>query len=230
MAKKKTTKKSGTSGKASSLKSKPKATVVKGKGKSKAKPAVATPTLKPRTTGLNLAQGTGLKIKPKLPIVASDITPAKPIAKPVPKADNGEEHDEVILTEDDLRKVKTGLTKKDLDHYWSLLLEKRSEILGDVESLQTDAKNDGGNLSNMPLHMADVGSDNYEQEFTLGLVESERKLLKEITDAMLRIKSGTYGVCLAKGVPINRPRLDVTPWAKYCIEAAREMERRGGRR
>ena len=132
------------------------------------------------------------------------------------------------LSEADLRKVKTGLSKKDLDFYRELLMQKRAEILGDVASLETDARNNtGGNLSNMPLHMADIGSDNYEQEFTLGLVESEQKLLTEISQALLRIKTGTYGVCLLKGVPIGRPRLDITPWAKYCIEVARDMERHG---
>lgn len=132
------------------------------------------------------------------------------------------------IPEADLRKVKTGMTKKDYDHYRQLLLEKRSEILGDVASLQTDQRNNtGGNLSNMPLHMADVGSDHYEQEFTLGLVESERKLLHEIDEALRRMRRGIYGVCLEKGEPIGKPRLDAKPWAKYCIAVAREMERRG---
>ena len=135
-----------------------------------------------------------------------------------------------VLSEDELRKVKTGLSKKDIEHYRALLLEKRGELLGDVDSLQSDAKNDVGNLSNMPLHMADVGSDNYEQEFTLGLVEADRRLLREIDQALLRIKHGFYGVCLESGKPIARPRLDAQPWAKYCVEVAREMERRGGRR
>ena len=100
--------------------------------------------------------------------------------------------------------------------------------MGDVASLETDARNNsGGNLSNMPLHMADIGTDNYDQEFTLGLVESERRLLQEINEALLRIKNGTYGVCVLKGVPIPKARLDIKPWAKHSIEAARELEKRG---
>lgn len=128
-----------------------------------------------------------------------------------------------------LRKVKTGLSKRDLGRFRQLLLDKRRETLGDVEAMEVDArmKNAGGNLSNMPFHMADVGSDNYEQEFTLGLVESERRLLREIDDALHRIDEGIYGVCLERGVPIGRPRLEAKPWAKYCIEVARERERQG---
>lgn len=133
------------------------------------------------------------------------------------------------LTVEQLRKVKIDLTKRDLADFRSLLLKKRSEILGDVEAMQTDArtKSAGGNLSNMPVHMADVGSDNYEQEFTLGLVESERRLLREIEGALERMTEGIYGVCQERGVPISRPRLEAKPWAKYSIEVAREHERRG---
>ncbi len=133
------------------------------------------------------------------------------------------------LTPAQLRKVKTGLTKRDLMKFRQQLLQKRAQILGDVESLEIDArtKNAGGNLSNMPVHMADVGSDNYEQEFTLGLVESERRLVLEINEALGRIDQKIYGVCLESGVPIGRARLEAKPWAKYCIEVARERERRG---
>lgn len=133
-----------------------------------------------------------------------------------------------FLPDEELRKVKTGLSKRDLDHYRRLLLEKRAEIMGDVESLQVDARNNGGNLSNMPLHMADVGSDNFDQEFRLGLVESERRMLDEIDEALIRIQKGTFGVCALMGKPIGKQRLDAKPWAKFCIEAARELEKRGG--
>jgi len=131
------------------------------------------------------------------------------------------------LSEEELRKVKTGLSKRDLEHFRKLLMEKRAEILGDVASLKTDALDNaaGGNLSNMPLHMADVGSDSYEQEFTLGLMESERALLEEIHEALKRITKGVYGVCLTKGVPISRARLEIKPWAAHCIEVERELER-----
>src|SRR5690606_39188300 len=73
--------------------------------------------------------------------------------------------DAVEWTEAKLRKVKTDLKKKDLEHFRALLIEKRNEILGDVASIQSANSGGAGNLSNMPLHMADVGSDNYEQEF-----------------------------------------------------------------
>ena len=132
------------------------------------------------------------------------------------------------LSDAELRKIKTGLTRKDLNHFRNRLIEKRTEIIGDVQSMEGDARNNsGGNLSHIPMHMADVGSDNYEQEFTLGLVESERRLLGEIDEAITRISKGTYGVCVESGKPITRARLDAKLWAKYSIEVVREKERRG---
>ncbi len=130
-------------------------------------------------------------------------------------------------TQAQLRKADSGLTRQEKDAYRKQLVEKRAEILGDVESLKTAALSTGGNLSNMPLHMADVGSDQFEQESMLGLVESERRLLREINEALVRLQEGTYGVCVESGKPIGKARLDVTPWAKYTIEVVREKERLG---
>jgi RNA polymerase-binding protein DksA len=87
----------------------------------------------------------------------------------------------------------------------------------------------GGNLSNMPVHMADMGSDVYEQDFTLGMAENERALLDEIDAALQRIEDKTYGVCQMTGKQITKARLDAKPWAKYSIEAERIAESAGGR-
>ncbi|MEM8495590.1 MAG: hypothetical protein AAF663_09420 [Planctomycetota bacterium] len=131
------------------------------------------------------------------------------------------------LTQPQLKRAKSGLKRKDLLFFRNELLERRAEILGDVANLD-QARNDfGGEISNVPLHMADVGSENYDREFNLGLLESEKKLLREIDEALLRIANGTYGVCHVTGQPIERIRLEIKPWAKYGIEIARERERRG---
>lgn len=116
------------------------------------------------------------------------------------------------------------LGKADLNYFRDLLLEKRREILGDVGSMESEAFKAGSNLSNMPIHMADVGTDNFEQEFTLGLIESERQILREIQEALLRVENGTYGVCQGTGNPIPRVRLEAVPWAKYTREYAEALE------
>lgn len=128
--------------------------------------------------------------------------------------------------------ASSGLSPKDIAHFRELLLDKRRQLLGDVGGLQDEAlsKESSGDLSNMPLHMADVGTDNYEQEFTLGLIQGERQLLGEIDEALQRIARKTYGICAATGNPIGKARLSATPWAKYCYEYMLEQERRQGRR
>ncbi len=129
-------------------------------------------------------------------------------------------------SESKLRRVKTGLSRKDLADYRHLLLAKRSEILGDVAALESESRADKSEHVS-PEHMADLGSQSFEIEFTLGLVESERRMLKEINEALVRIRNRTYGVCLERAIPIGKLRLDAKPWAKYCIEVVRKKEIRG---
>jgi len=110
-----------------------------------------------------------------------------------------------------------------------MLLEKRREILRNVNEFEDEALRKSrldatGDLSSMPIHMADIGTDNYEQEFALGLMDSERKLLREIDDALERIEQQTYGICEGTGKPIPKARLEAQPWARYCVEYARMLE------
>ena len=128
------------------------------------------------------------------------------------------------------KKIKSPLSRTELEEFRHVLLDKRRAILGDMSSIEADAlrtnRQDGsGDLSNMPTHPADIGSDNFEQEFTLGLLDSERKLLSEINQALERIDGGTFGVCVGTGEVISLPRLRARPWAKYCIEYAKLLEK-----
>ena len=126
-------------------------------------------------------------------------------------------------------KEKNPLTKQEIEDYKQLLLEKRKEIIGSVNEIQDETLNKSrmaasGDLSSMPIHMADIGSDNYEQEFALGLLDSERKILHKIDEALMRIEEKTYGICLGSGKPIAKARLQAKPWAKYSVEYARKIE------
>lgn len=127
-------------------------------------------------------------------------------------------------------KPEKTLTAKEIGHFKELLLKKRRELIGDVNSMKDEAMKKSrldaaGDLSSMPIHMADIGTDNYEQEFTLNLLDSERKLLRQINDALDRIVNNVYGTCEATGIQISRSRLEAKPWAQYCIEYARMVEK-----
>lgn len=133
--------------------------------------------------------------------------------------------DPIQFPEDDARIPKTFLTSKQMQEFKQLLLHKRAELAGDVRQLTSEALNresdHSGERSAMPIHLADLGSDNWEQEFTLGLIASERAVVREIDEALDRIVDGTYGMCIATHKPIGLARLQAKPWAKYSIEYAR---------
>ena len=97
--------------------------------------------------------------------------------------------------------------------------------------METEAlRSDTGESSNMPIHMADVGSDAYEQDLKLGISASERERIMEIDAALQRIAEGSYGICERSGKAIRKARLKAKPWARWTIDTARENERTGHRR
>ena len=124
------------------------------------------------------------------------------------------------------KKSSKQLTAEEIQEFKKLLLSKRAEIVGDVSSIENETLyKTRSDLSNMPIHMADVGTDNYEQEFTLELLDGERKVLAEIEAALKRIEEGAYGICEGTGKVIERQRLEAIPWAKYSVDYANRKEK-----
>ena len=93
------------------------------------------------------------------------------------------------------------------------------------EALKRNQPDSSGNLSNMPLHMADVGTENYDQEFTLGLIENEQATLEQIHDALTRINGGTFGRCEECEEEISLKRLEARPETTLCIRCKEDQER-----
>jgi len=128
------------------------------------------------------------------------------------------------------KKRHSVLTDSEIQRFKEILMQKRIELIGDVNSIESEALRKSrldaaGDLSSMPIHMADIGTDNFEQEFALGLMDSERKLLAEINEALIRIENGVYGICEGTAKPIQKARLQANPWARYCIEYATMVEK-----
>lgn len=124
---------------------------------------------------------------------------------------------------------QTALTAAELKKFKEILMRKRKDLVGNVnemkdEALKKSRLDAAGDLSSMPIHMADIGSDTYEQEFALGLMDSERKLLGAIDNALARIERKTYGICEGTGKPIGKARLAAKPWARFSVEYARKLE------
>jgi RNA polymerase-binding transcription factor DksA len=121
------------------------------------------------------------------------------------------------------------MTKADLDSYRELLVSLRSRLNGDVthltdEALRSTGGEASGSLSNAPLHMADLGTDNFEQEFTLSLLQNQEQALDEIRDALGRMERGTFGQCEECHQLIPKPRLQALPYTRHCVECARKLQ------
>jgi len=130
------------------------------------------------------------------------------------------------------------LKTTDLDEFKQLLVSLRARVRGDVEQMTTEAldRNGDGGESKSPTHLAELGTENYEQDFALRRVENEQELLDEIGEALRRIDKGSFGQCencLASGATpakaaIPKARLKVIPYARNCVACERKRERTWG--
>lgn len=121
--------------------------------------------------------------------------------------------------------------------YYKLLIELRDHVNDGLathteEALKKTGKEDTGDVSAYSQHMADAGTDSFDRDFALSLVNNEHEALYEIAEAIDRMKDGTYGVCEITGQTIPSERLMAVPFARYSTEGQRQMEKnkRRGRR
>ena len=122
------------------------------------------------------------------------------------------------------------MKKAELKLYKQQLLALRARLRGDVTAMAEAALSKtrseaSGDLSSMPLHMADVGTDNFEQEFTLSLLQSEEGTLEQIEGALERIEEGIYGSCVECESKIAKARLNALPHTPFCIKCASKAQR-----
>jgi RNA polymerase-binding protein DksA len=115
------------------------------------------------------------------------------------------------------------LTKQQLEHFRELLLQRRSRLSNDLSLMQDEALKVTAQ-DNSSDSVADTGTDNYEQDFTLGLIESEEALAREVDQALLRIEQNTFGVCESCQTPVPLARLEILPFARYCVECQQKRE------
>ena len=125
------------------------------------------------------------------------------------------------------------MTKVELDKYKKLLLKKKEEILQAVKHIEQDTlsrsqRDASGDLSGYTLHMADIATDSYDREFSLGLASNAQQILYEIDEALKRVKEKRFGNCLLCEKPIPKKRLRAIPYAGHCIacQAKEETQRR----
>lgn len=117
-----------------------------------------------------------------------------------------------------------------LRRYYQLLIAMREVIQKGLafhseEALKKNGKDDAGDLSGYSQHLADAGTDTADRDFALSLISNEQEALKEIADAIERLKTSKYGVCEITGKAIPHARLMAVPFTRYSLEGQKELER-----
>ena len=124
-----------------------------------------------------------------------------------------------------------AMKKAEVKEFKQMLVSLRSRLRGDVSAMADSAlrktrSEASGDLSSMPIHMADVGTDAFEQEFTLSLMEHDGSALAQIEAALERIEDGVYGVCVECETRIPKTRLQVLPHTPHCVKCAEKVTSR----
>jgi len=121
------------------------------------------------------------------------------------------------------------MTELELKYFRRRLLALKKRVGGDLSGLEEEALRAvggeaSGGLSNVPIHLGDLGTDNFDEEVNLGLLENEQQILQEIDDALTRVEQGTFGRCEECQQEIPRERLQAVPYARYCLRHAKEFQ------
>ena len=139
-----------------------------------------------------------------------------------------------------MQKIK-GYSKKDLEHFKQIILDKRDEIIEQLQNLKEqmlDPTTGEYINENSPysLHMAEQGTDAMEREKTFLYAQRENKFLGYLEDALKRIETGTYGICvecidepqnLCETCPlIPKERLEAVPHSQHCLPIKQRQEKK----
>ncbi|MCB0337713.1 MAG: TraR/DksA family transcriptional regulator [Bdellovibrionales bacterium] len=115
-----------------------------------------------------------------------------------------------------------ALKKKQLDELKAKLLEERARVLQHLSNLENESDKDLGEIGG---DMADIASLEVSQAAIAQMGFREKKLLKLINHALKKMEDDEYGICEYSGEEIPFKRLQISPWAKYTVEAKEELER-----
>lgn len=124
------------------------------------------------------------------------------------------------------------MKRSEVEQYRQRLVEMGVRLKNDESGVMEEALRRGGggangNLSNVPMHLADLSTDAFEQEMSTSLLTNGRLFQIEVAEAMDRIDEGTFGECQQCGQDIGEGRLQAVPYTRYCVECAQDAENDG---
>lgn len=122
---------------------------------------------------------------------------------------------------------KSPYSDKELEYFESLILERRTAALDDIDSMRNqlaEASDQADGDSAFSFHMADAGTDAMEREKFYMLIERQQTYVGYLDRALDRIANRTYGVCKVTGKAISKERLEVVPHTEISIDAKKAQE------
>ena len=127
--------------------------------------------------------------------------------------------------------MKKKFIKKDLVEFKKLILKLKDTVQEGIQHISDDTlkksqKDASGDNSGYTYHMADVATDTYDREFSLGLASNDRQFLYELEDAMKKIEDGTFGICEDCKSFISKTRLKAVPYARFCVKRQEKKEKK----
>jgi RNA polymerase-binding protein DksA len=127
--------------------------------------------------------------------------------------------------------LKKKLNKKELQGFKKIILNLKEKIIAEIkhifdDTLKKSQKEASGDISGYTYHMADVATDTYDREFSLGIASNEREVLYELDDALKKIEDQSYGFCEECKVMIAKKRLAAVPYARLCVKCQVKKEKR----
>ena len=125
--------------------------------------------------------------------------------------------------------IRNKKDKKKYEPYKKLLLKLKEDMVYDIKKMSQNPvseNSDSGDISGHVLHMADVATDMYDREFSLGLASNEREVLQRVDLALERIKNNSYGTCTECKKSVVIARLKAIPYVETCLKCQEKLESR----
>jgi len=128
--------------------------------------------------------------------------------------------------------VESVMKAVEVEKYRQQLFELGTRLKSDEsgvmdEALRQAGGDASGNLSNVPMHLGDLGTEAFEQEMSSSLLTNGRQIQIEVADALDRIENGAFGTCEQCRSDIGAGRLQAVPYTRYCVECAQNAENDG---
>ena len=113
------------------------------------------------------------------------------------------------------------MDKKRIEYYRKKLLAKREELLRNIAR----AEEEGRAADEDPtVDLADKAANSYTKEFLFGQTHHDRAVLQLIEEALQRMKSNEYGLCVECHEEMQQKRLEAVPWARHCLSCQEKQE------